>query len=385
VIGWGTSFNTLTVFGSTLERELALSRETIFAGIAVQLLVSALLAPRIGRLVDRLGARHMMVAGSCVAAFAMLVQSQAQGLASYMLGWVFVGIAAPMMLSNTAMPALVQVVGANARRWITGLTLISGLTSTIFLPINFFLLQTVGWRTAYLIFAALHLAICVPIHWFVVRKGAGVDPTAEGDGRNRAPPTGILGEWQRKRAFVLLAIWTCTEGILTWGLYMQVIDVLQALGVSAGTAVALWTLVGPAQALARFGELLFGARHSILTSALISALLTSSSFLVFLAFGVGTWSTAAFCVLMGLGHGLFAVARNTLPLTLFGAKEFGQYMGLLMVPQNIVNAAAPVLIAAVISRWSPAGALWISGVGAMVGCVAVVMLVRYCRACASQV
>lgn len=384
VIGWGTSFNTLTVFGTRIQEDLGLSRIVVFSGIAVQLLVAAMLAPRMGKLVDRLGARPIMIGGSFVAALAMLMQGWATGLVSYILGWVLIGIAAPMMLNNAAMPGLVQVVGANARKAITGLTLISGLTSTVFLPINYVLLETVGWRWAYVVFAVMHVLICAPIHYLVLRRGAGIGEAEAESGQKRVPADGILTPEQRRRAFVLLAVWACTEGILTWGLYMQVIDIFKATGIAAGTAIALWSIVGPAQAMARFGELITGGKHSILTTAFASAILTSSSFLAFLAFGVGTGSAVLFCLAMGLGHGLFAVARNTLPLTLFGAREFGQYMGLLMVPQNIVNAAAPILIAAVITHWSPIGALWISGFAACLGCVSVYALVTYCRACIGE-
>lgn len=77
--------------------------------------------------------------------------------------------------------------------------------------------------------------------------------------------------------------------------------------------------------------------------------------------------------------GAFAVARNTLPLILFGAKEYGYYMGLLMVPQNIVNAAAPIIFAAAISRVHAAAALALAGFGAVTGFGAVLALVRACR------
>jgi MFS family permease len=384
IIGWGTSFSTITVFGSAIGEELNLPRVLVFAGITLQLLVSAILSPRIGKLVDRLGARHIMTIGSFVAAGAMLVQSSVSGLASYMLGWIIIGLAAPLMLNNAAMPGLVQVVGPNARRWITGLTLMSGLTSTVFLPINFFLLETVGWRTAYLIFAALHVLICAPIHWLVVRRGAGVEEQTAAAAKGLPPPDGLLKPEQRRRAFVLLSIWTCTEGLLTWGLYMQVIDILKALGLTAGAAVGVWAVVGPAQAGARLGELVFAGRYSILTTALFSAVLTTFSFSAFLFFGVSVYSAILFCVLMGLGHGFFAVARNTLPLALFGAREYGSWMGLLMAPQNVANAAAPLLFAALISYWSPVAAVWAAGIGAALGLVAVVTLVRFCRSSVAE-
>lgn len=380
VIGWGTTFSALPIFGTPIANDLGLAREWVFGGITVMLLVSALIAPRLGKLVDRLGARPIMTIGSVIGALAMLVQSQASNLATYMLGWVIVGIATPMMLGNSAMPGLVQVVGSNARQAITSLMLISGLTSTIFLPFNAWLLGLVGWQQAYLVFAGLHLLVCSPIHWMVLRRGSGLEPTAPGVKKPQPPPDGVLAPEHRRRAFVLMAIWTCTEGLITWGLYLQVIDIFIGSGLTMAQAIGLWAIVGPMQSLARFAELLSGGRHSILTTTLGASLFVSLSFLALLPFGISTTTAALFCMAMGLGHGLFAIARNTLPLSLFGAREFGTYMGLLTVPQNIVNAIAPVLFAAVISRVSPQAAMWIAAISAWMGLVSVYYLVTFCRA-----
>lgn len=382
VIGWGTTFSALPIFGTPIARDLGLAREWVFGGITVMLLMSALIAPQVGKLVDRLGARPIMVVGSFIAALAMIAQSLASSLVTYMLGWVVIGIATPMMLGNAAMPGLVQVVGPNARSAITSLMLISGLTSTIFLPFNAWLLGTVGWRQAYLVFAVLHVVLCAPLHWFVLRRGAAQDtsPPAAKRPRNAFPPEGVLAPEQRRRAFVLLAVWMCTEGLITWGLYLQVIDIFVALGLNMAQAIGVWAIVGPCQALARLIELMSGGRHSILTTTLGASLGVSLSFAVLLPLGVSLATAVAFCICMGLGHGLFAIARNTLPLALFGTKEFGTYMGLLTVPQNIVNAVAPVLFAAVLSRLSPDGTLWIAAISAWIGLVSVYFLVTYCRA-----
>ena len=380
VIGWGSTFTALTIFGTPIGESLGLRGEFVFGGITVMLLVSALLAPRVGALIDRLGAQQVMTAGSFVAAFAMLAQAMAGGLGTYLLGWVLFGIAMPMMLNNAAMPGLVQVVGPDARRAITGLTLISGLTGTVFLPFSAWLLDHSGWRNAYFLFAVLHIFVCAPIHWFVLRRRNSPDAAAETGGKPKTAPTeGLLPPDRRRQAFILLSIWSCTEGLLTWGLYMQVIDVFKGLGLPRDTAVWIWALVGPTQATARFAELMSSGKHSILTTALGSALMTTLSFSAFLLGGVSVPSAILFCILMGLGHGLFAVARNTLPLALFGAREYGTYMGLLTVPQNIVNAIAPVLFALIITRLSPPAALWVAGLAACLGCFAVLSLVRYCK------
>lgn len=379
IVGWGTSFSTLPIFGTVLSADLGLGREVIFGGLTLMLLVSALVSARVGGLVDRLGARPVMVTGSFIAALAMAVQSRSVGLVSYMIPWVLIGIASPMMLSNSAMPGLVQVVGPNARRAITALTLMSGLTGTVFLPLNKLLLDSIGWREAYLVFAVMHVFICAPIHYLVLNPRGGRAQLAGAPTRAAPPPDGLLAPAHRRRAFVLMAIWACTEGLITWGLYIQIIDIFKAAGLSDGVAIGLWAIVGPAQAAARFTDLVLGGRLSILTIALASAVLTSASFLAFAPFGVSFWPAVLFCACMGLGHGLFAIARNALPLALFGAREFGHYLGLLTVPQSIVNAAAPIIFAALISRVDPTYGLWLAATAACLGFVAVSVLVSFCR------
>ena len=385
LIGWGTTFSAIPIFGTPISVELALAREWVFGGITVMLLVSALTAPHVGKFVDRLGARPVMIMGSLVAAAAMLWQGWVWNLMTYILGWALVGIATPMMLGNAAMPGLVQVVGHNARSAITSLMLISGLTSTVFLPLNAWLHASIGWRGAYVVFALLHLLVCLPLHWLVLRRQAVEEPPAIAPGgsaqpRNVFPPEGLLPDEQRRKAFILIAVWMCTEGLITWGLYLQVIDILIALGLSTAEAIAVWAIVGPCQALARLVELMSRGRYSILTTTLGAACGVSLSFVALLPLGVSVPTAIGFCICIGLGHGLFAIARNTLPLALFGSREFGTYIGLLTVPQNICNAVAPVLFAAVLSRFSASGTIWISAVAAWTGLISVVFLVRFCRA-----
>jgi hypothetical protein len=377
IIGWGTTFSSLTIFGTTIGVDLGMSREAVFGGITMMLLTSALIAPRMGRLVDTKGARPIMMTGSVVASLAMVALASAQGIATYLLAWVLIGISIPMMLANAALAGLVQIVGSNARRAITGLMLLNGLTGTVFLPLNALLVGTVGWRNAYLVFAAMHLLICLPVHAIILRRRAPeFDVTVRGGDRSM---DGMLPPDKRFAAFVMLTIWSCTEGLITWGLYMQIIDVFKGLGLSAAAAIGLWALVGPSQACARFGELVFGGRYSILMTAGLSAILTTISFLFILPFSPTVMTAGAFSICIGLGHGFFAIARNTLPLMLFGAREYGTYMGRLLLPQNIANAAAPIVFATAVARFEPSTALWLASFATLTGLVAVTLLIRTCR------
>ena len=78
----------------------------------------------------------------------------------------------------------------------------------------------------------------------------------------------------------------------------------------------------------------------------------------------------------GMSNGLKAVQRATLPLALFGRAQFGAYMGRLALPQGIVSAVAPPIMAAVLSRFGTAGALWLSFAFAMVALIPMILLAR---------
>ena len=381
IIGWGTTFSSLTIFGTTIGSDLSLSREAVFGGITIMLLASALVAPRVGRYADQRGARSVMMTGSLLVTLAMIALAFTQGVVTYLLAWVLVGLAMPMMLANTALVGLVQIVGANARRAITGLMLMSGLTGTFFLPLNAMLIDSIGWRNAYLCFALLHLLVCLPIHALILRRHEAPPSSAARASGDRTID-GELPADKRTMAFVMLTIWSCAEGLIVWGLYMQVIDVLKGMGLSAVAAVAVWAMVGPAQASARLGDLILGGRYSILTMALLSSALTCGSFFLILPFEVSIVTAAAYSICLGLGHGFYAIARNTLPLMLFGVREYGTYLGRMMLPQSIVNAVAPIIFATIIARFDPIGALWLAGAAALAGFVSVLMLVRTCRSSA---
>ena len=386
IIGWGSAFTPLMVLGATFARDLGVSREIAFAGITVMLIVSSQVAPHVGRAVSRRGARPVMMAGSAILGAAMVAMAACSGVLTYMLAWVIIGIGMPMALNNTAMPGLVEVVGRNARRAITALTLLSGLTSTFFLPLIVLLDGRFGWRGAYLVFALLHVLVCLPIHASVLaRKGTHDGGTGSSPGKAAEGPVttfllGSLPRDKRKLAFAMIALWSCTEGVLTWGLNMQIIDVMKGLGLTHAAAIGVWMFTGPCQASARLVDLVLGNRFHILTAALVAAALAPIGFIVLIAAGMTVASAAAFCVCFGIAHGFYAIARNTLPLMLFGQREYALTMSRLSVPQNIVSAIAPILFAAILSRVGPQMAIWLAALSAIAGFGAVFVLVRHCRA-----
>ena len=101
-----------------------------------------------------------------------------------------------------------------------------------------------------------------------------------------------------------------------------------------------------------------------------------------LAMAAGHIFIVAFVVILtyGISNGLKAVQRATLPLALFGRAQFGAYMGRLALPQGVVAAVAPPIMASVLNRFGTPGALWLCFGFAMISLATMILLAQRSRA-----
>jgi len=377
IVGWGTTYLMPSVLGRQFQEALGLTPELVFGGITVMFAVSAICAPRIGKVVDRLGARGLMAAGSVVYALSLVALATAQGPTTYFASWVLMGIASTLALSNPASIALVQVAGPRSRQAIALLTIIGGMASTIFWPLTGVLEIKLGWRSTLLAYAAIHLLACAPLHLLILPRRPPVHASAPGAA---AATGGDVAPGDQGRVFLLLSVSLAFGAFVFTGVQLQMIEMLRGLGHAPASALLLASLIGPSQVAIRIFELLFGHRYSIMRSAVLGSLMLPVGLALALlaghVFGVALFVVVAY----GVSNGLKAVQRATLPLALFGRAQFGAYMGRLALPQGIVAAVAPPIMAAVISRFGTAGALWLSFAFATVSLGAMILLARRSRA-----
>ncbi len=375
IVGWGTTFLMPSVLGRHIQDDLHMPTELVFAGITILFAVGALLAPRVGRRIDRTGPRLIMTAGSVVYGLSLLATSLSQGPVVYLLSWAGMGVASTLALSVPSSIALAQIAGPRVRQAISMLTIIGGFASTAFWPLSGALETLVGWRGTVAIYAAVHLFACAPIHFFMLPKSAPV--LAHGTG---SAATGGGGPPEiRPQVYRLLSISLCFGAFVFTGMIVYMIEVLRALGHSAASAVFLGSMVGPAQVGIRAFELLFGHRYSIMNSAVFGSALLPLCLAGALAAGGNVGVALACMIAYGMSNGLKAVQRSTLPLALFGRGQFGAYVGRLALPQGIVSAAAPVVLATVLDRFGATGVLSLNLVFGTISLVTMVMLARLAK------
>src|SRR6267154_1057954 len=105
-------------------------------GRAKALLLSTMVGPSVGRLIDRHGGRHLLAASNLVIAAGLLILADAHSIAGLVVAWTVLGVGIGAGLYDPAFATLTWLYGRDARKSITGITLIAGFASTIGWPLS---------------------------------------------------------------------------------------------------------------------------------------------------------------------------------------------------------------------------------------------------------
>jgi predicted MFS family arabinose efflux permease len=353
IITWGTTLYALGVLGAPIAQETGWSRSLVFAGLTVALLASSAVSTWVGRLIDQRGARTIMSLGSVLVAAALVVIAVAPHPMVYLAGWALLGAAMRMNLYDAAFAALDQVTPSRGRRAISYLTLFGGFASTVFWPIGYVMSQAIGWRMTLVVYAALNLGICLPLHWWGLarRETAATDGALAAASSQTGAADPKLDGSARRLAMLLFAVVTSASAFVFGAMAVHLPAVLQAGGLSAAAAVTLASIKGVAQVAGRVGEIAFGHRLHAIDLGRLSVGLMPISFLVLMAGGASLSAALTFTVTFGVANGLVTIVRGAVPLVLFGAKGYGTVLGILATPYLVVNAVAPAALAVVIDLW----------------------------------
>jgi MFS family permease len=371
IVGYGTLYYAFGALAQTMTADIGVSLPFAYGVFSLALLAGGLAAPFAGRAIDRHGARRVMAAGSAGAALALAVLSQVQGPVGLIAAVIAVEAVSALVLYDAAFAALAQAAGAGgARRAITLMTLLGGFASTVFWPLTHVLTENLGWRDAYLIFAGLHLVVCLPLHLTLPRHGASTGTTAQ------APAFAPLPATRHTEAMIWLGLGFSLAGAVLSAIAAQWVPVLQAYGLNTAAAVTAGAMMGPAQVGVRLVDLFFGVRRHPLTMAILSAGLLAGALVMLLILPVGLPGAMVFAVLYGLSGGLSSIVRGTVPLALFGADGYAARLGVLAGLRLTSGALAPFALALALSGLGASVAV---AVACGVAMLAVAALVRVPR------
>lgn len=365
IFAWGSTYYLMAVLAGPIAADTGWSAGLLSAGVSVGLLVSGLAAPKVGRLIQATGGRWVLATGMGLIAAGLVLLAGARSPQVYIAAWAVLGLGMSAGLYDAAFSTLGRLYGRDARAAITQLTLWGGFASTVCWPISAWLVESVGWRGTCLAYAGLHLAVTLPLSVFLMPRTLPAEETPHDVARPGDHLPGLLD----LRFLCIAAAGVALSMVATvWSIHL--VTILTAGGHSLAAAIAVGTLIGPAQVGARVLEMLGrGRHHPIWTMAAATGLVLVG----FLGLLLGVPAAAAL-VAYGAGNGLWSIARGALPLALFGPGFYARTMGRLATPMLLASAAAPTAGGLLIQWLGPAGTLSVLTAAASVPCVAALVL-----------
>ncbi len=379
-VAWASSYYLPAMIATPMARDLGVSTPTVFAAFSLALIVSALVGPSSGRLIDRHGGRPVLMGTNAVFIAGLAALAFAQGPVSLFAAWIVLGIAMGSGLYEAAFSALVHLYRHRARNAITGITLIAGFASTVGWPLTTLLEAQVGWRNTCLVWAVLHLLIALPLNFSLPR--APIEP-APVRARTAAPVASGAAEpppaTTDRPVFtgVLLALVFALGWFIATAMAAHLPRLMVDAGATLAVAVAVGALVGPAQVGGRLLE--YGVLRHVhpLLSARLAAFAHPLGVAVLML--AGPAAAPVFAILHGAGNGILTIAKGTLPLVYFGAQGYGARQGWITLPARAAQALAPFVFGIAVDRWG-AGALWLSSALGLAAFAALLLLPAHPRA-----
>jgi sugar phosphate permease len=252
----GQSYS-VAAFKEPMRESLRISETNYSLAYAFATIVSGVLLPFVGRMIDRHGARRMLPAIAFLLGLACLGMSRVSGLGSLYLGFSFVRSLGQGALSLIA-AWLVGEWFARRRGFATAVSGLGGSLSVMSIPLlNIYLISHFGWQTGWVVLGFAVWGVLVLPSLFLVRdrpEELGLLPdgdedvndtqtsqTEEKGERNVAEPRQdwTVSKVMRDPTFWKLLAVPATSGMVGTGLIFHAVSLLGSRGVTPGWALLL--------------------------------------------------------------------------------------------------------------------------------------------------
>ncbi|MGE4240170.1 MFS transporter [Ramlibacter sp.] len=368
LITWGSVFYTFALLLEPLERELGMTRAQSALAFSLALFAEGVFAYPVGRWIDRGHERAVMAGGSLLIAAAFAAHTLVSGVAGFYAVWILLGAALSATLYQPVFAVVTRRYPGDFRRAIITITFLGGLASTVFIPLSAWLIAALGWRGALGVHAAIHLLVCVPLHWHWLRNAPARAVVHATEAATGTTPASFL----RSPAFLLIGVFAVGMMGLTAALPPHMVSLLREAGLGEAWAIAIPASIGLVQVLGRVLMFFFEHRFDVhLANRVIPVLIPLGLF----ALLVGASHPAAaivFVLLYGLGNGMLTIVKGTAIAQYVSREHVASLNGALGLPIAIARGIAPLLLGLLWTR--DAGYRWGVAVLFVAGIVATVAL-----------
>ena len=341
-IAVGFFFYSYSVFFKSIAAEFGDSRLGVSIGISVTQGVGALLAPFIGRALDRFPLKRIMAAGALSMGTGFLLLGLVQTpLQFYLVLGVFIGFGAGAM-GQLATSKLVSNWFVLKRGTALGIAATGISVSGVLMPATTaWLIGEFGWRNGFVAYGVITLVIVVPLILRLVvsrPEDLGLLPDGATEAATLPPPKPTLrtAEYIRNSNFwyllITIGLLFCIQSATLIHMVPQLtdrgIDLISASVIASSTAL-----------FGVMGKLIYGAlvdRWDV-RWALWLAIAFQVAGQLFMLFGNGYSGFLIGASLFGFGMGGIVPMQGAVVGAAFGRESFGRVLGAMRPPMAIIH------------------------------------------------
>lgn len=331
-VGFGCAY-TFSAFVESLQREFGASRGSVSLVFSLAGFLYFSLGMVSGPLADRWGSRRFAILGMVLVgaglAFAAAARTIVEVYVAYGLG-VGLGVGC----------SYVPVVGAVQRWFVKRRGFASGLAvsgigvgTLVMPPFASHLIESVGWREAYVVLASVAVTLGVGMSLFIANDPAARNLAPDGNAVAPNAPTSApsgtsLRDAVRTRQFFSLyaACLICSFGVFVP--FVHLVPYAVDNHVPQSSAVLLLGVIGVGSTVGRF--FLGGLADRIGRQSFVLAMYIGMAVsLAIWAVASGFWLLAAFALLFGLFYGGWVAVLPALVMDYFGGRSVSGIIGVL--------------------------------------------------------
>jgi MFS family permease len=342
IVSWGVLYYAFPVLAQTIRVDTGWSVPATSAAFSAALVIAAVVGIPVGRVLDRRGPRAVMTTGSVLASLAVVGVAAAPTLAWFAVAWCVAGMAMSAVLYQPAFVALTRWYQPRHVSALTALTLVAGLSSTVFAPLTDALSSQLSWRGVYLVLAAILAVVTIPLHAVVLRRPwpspSSTPRPATPDGRTRS----IIVSGP----FLLLVAAMTVAALAMFATMISLVPLLIERGASATTAAWALGLGGLGQVVGRLGYASLTRRTSVRTRTTIVLALAAATTVALAVVPGPVWLLVSIAMAAGAARGIATLLQATAVSDRWGTTAYGTLSGILAAPVTAAIALAPWLGAA---------------------------------------
>ena len=393
-VGMSLSYAIFTVFAfgvfvAPLQQEFGWGRGELSFALSMTNLAVVIASPCLGLLIDAYGVRRILIPSVVL----MAVSVAAMGMLSANIWHLYLLYFLIPFLGAGTLPqsySRVLISWFNRRRgFALGLSLSGFGVGAMLIPVLAqLLIEVVGWRASYFIFAAAIVLLALPMAVFFLRESpAEMDLLADGDvcepEAEKSPPAeqeagGLSGrEAMKTSSYWLILASFLMVGVGLTGVLAHLYPLLIDRGLSPQLAARCMASIGPGIII---GRILAGYLMDRFFAPYVTAMFLLGMVLGISILASGTTSILVFpaAILVGMASGSEISEIAYICSRYFGRKAFGQIYGIMFAAFQIGAIFGAPLMGLYHDRAGDyIGALWILAGIVLTGAITIALLKPY--------